>query len=285
MSRPLRIEYPDAVYHVTTRGNAKNDIFYSDSDREAFLKILSGVVSRFNWLCHAFCLMDNHYHLLIETPDGNLSKGMRQLNGVYTQKYNWMHQKEGHVFQGRYKAILVEKESYLLELCRYVVLNPVRAGMTEKPEQWRWSSYRFTAGMKTPPAYLTTGWILELFHQKKTEAEKLYQKFVTAGIGLKSPWKELRGQILLGEEEFVDSHRDLLQDKQTVKEVSRIQRYLSRPKLSTLFLKERNKTLPLLQNKKKTFLKACGIKHHLVKLLSTKSLKETILYHQKMVST
>jgi hypothetical protein len=186
--------------------------------------------------------MDNHYHLLIETPDGNLSKGMRQLNGVYTQKYNWMHQKEGHVFQGRYKAILVEKESYLLELCRYVVLNPVRAGMTEKPEQWRWSSYRFTAGMKTPPAYLTTGWILELFHQKKTEAEKLYQKFVTAGIGLKSPWKELRGQILLGEEEFVDSHRDLLQDKQTVKEVSRIQRYLSRPKLSTLFLKERNKT-------------------------------------------
>ncbi|NMC91368.1 MAG: addiction module toxin RelE, partial [Smithella sp.] len=119
MSRPLRIEYPDAVYHVTTRGNAKNDIFYSDSDREAFLKILSGVVSRFNWLCHAFCLMDNHYHLLIETPDGNLSKGMRQLNGVYTQKYNWMHQKEGHVFQGRYKAILVEKESYLLELCRY----------------------------------------------------------------------------------------------------------------------------------------------------------------------
>lgn len=241
MSRPLRIEYPDAVYHVTSRGNAKNDIFDSDSDREAFLKILSGIVRRFNWLCHAYCLMDNHYHLLIETPEGNLSNGMRQLNGVYTQKYNWLHQKTGHVFQGRYKAILVEKDSYLLELCRYVVLNPVRAGMTEKPEQWLWSSYRFTAGMKNPPDYLTTDWILGLFNHKKPEAQKLYRKFVRTGLGLKSPWEELQGQILLGEEAFVDSHRDLLYDQQPVKEIPRTQRYLNRPKLTTLFLKGRTK--------------------------------------------
>lgn len=241
MSRPLRIEYPDALYHVTSRGNARNDIFHSDSDRETFLKIFSGVVHRFNWLCHAYCLMDNHYHLLIETPDGNLSKGMRQLNGVYTQRYNWLHQKTGHVFQGRYKAILVEKDSYLLELCRYVVLNPVRTRMKEKPEQWVWSSYRFTAGMKNPPDYLTTDWILGLFNPKKSEAQKLYRRFVRAGIGLQSPWEELQGQILLGEETFLDSHRDLLHDKQPVKEIPRTQRYLNRPKLSNLFLKIKGK--------------------------------------------
>ncbi len=129
MARPLRIEYSGAVYHVTSRGNARSDIFHSDHNREEFLFILDTVVRRFNWLCHAYCLMDNHYHLLIETPDGNLSLGMRQLNGIYTQKYNYLHGKTGHVFQGRYKAILVDKESYLLELSRYVVLNPVRAKM------------------------------------------------------------------------------------------------------------------------------------------------------------
>jgi len=185
--------------------------------------------------------MDNHYHLLIETPDGNLSKGMRQLNGVYTQKYNWLHHKTGHVFQGRYKAILVEKDSYLLELCRYVVLNPVRAGLTEKPAEWLWSSYRFTAGMKNPPDYLATDWILGLFNQKKPEAQKLYRKFVRAGIGLKSPWGELQGQILLGEEAFIDSHRGLLHDRQRAKEISRPQRSLNRPKLTKLFIKARNK--------------------------------------------
>lgn len=248
MSRPLRIEYPDAVYHVTSRGNARNDIFLSDFDREAFLAVLSGVVQRFNWLCHAYCLMNNHYHLLIETPDANLARGMRQLNGVYTQKYNWRHTKTGHVFQGRYKAILVDKESYLLELCRYVVLNPVRARMTEKPEQWQWSSYRFTAGLKNSPEYLTTDWILGLFGQRKPEAQKLYCKFVSEGVGLKSRWEELQGQILLGEASFIDQHKDLLHGKQPVKEIPRTQRYLNRPKLSILFPEayekaERNKRI------------------------------------------
>jgi len=242
MSRPLRIEYPDAVYHVTSRGNARSDIFHSDSDREAFLKIFAAVVRRFNWQCHAYCLMDNHYHLLIETPDGNLSKGMRQLNGVYTQKYNWQNTKTGHVFQGRYKAILVEKDSYLLELCRYVVLNPVRAKMAEKPAQWKWSSYLFTAGMRNRPEYLNTDWLLGFFSSKLSEAQKLYRRFVKDGIGLKSPWEELQGQILLGEELFIDEHKDLLYDKQRVKEIPRIQRYLNRPKLSILFSKEYKKS-------------------------------------------
>ena len=134
MARPLRIEYPGAVYHITSRGNARADIFLMDDDRQVFLDILGNTVEKYNWLCHAFCLLDNHYHLLIETPDPNLSLGMRQLNGVYTQTFNRTHDRVGHVFQGRYKAILVEKESHLLELCRYVVLNPVRAKMVSKPD-------------------------------------------------------------------------------------------------------------------------------------------------------
>jgi len=237
MARPLRIEYPDAVYHVTSRGNARSDIFHSDQDREEFLLILDSVIKRFNWLCHAYCLMDNHYHLLIETPDGNLSLGMRQLNGIYTQKYNYLHGKTGHVFQGRYKAILVDKESYLLELCRYVVLNPVRAKMISKPEEWKWSSYRYTAGIKKAPAYLTTDWIVGHFSKNKAEAQKLYRKFVKEGINAKSPWNELQGQILLGEETFIERYRKLLHGKEQIKEIPRIQRYLNRPKLADLFCK------------------------------------------------
>jgi putative transposase len=124
MARPLRIEYPDAVYHVTSRGNAQNKIFNDDQDRETFLTTLGSVAKRYNWLCHAYCLMNNHYHLMVETPDANLSIGMRQLNGVYTQRYNRRHNKPGHIFQGRFKAILVQKLNCLLELWPYVVLIP-----------------------------------------------------------------------------------------------------------------------------------------------------------------
>jgi len=131
MARPLRIEYPGAVYHVTSRGNEKKAVFKDEQDRENFLRTLQHVNKRYNWLCHAYCLMDNHYHLLIETPDGNLALGMRQLNGVYTQLFNNRRHRTGHLFQGRYKAILIQKDTHLLEVCRYVVLNPVRARMVE----------------------------------------------------------------------------------------------------------------------------------------------------------
>jgi len=120
-------------------------------------------VRRFNWLCHAYCLMDNHYHLLIETPEGNLSAGMRQLNGVYTQSFNRAHGRDGHLFKGRFNAILVEKQSHLLELCRYVILNPVRAGMVARPEQHPWSSYLATLGAAEKPEFLTTEWLLSTF--------------------------------------------------------------------------------------------------------------------------
>ena len=146
MSRPLRIEYAGALYHVTSRGDRREDIYHDDEDRQIWLDVFSQVCSRFNWRCHAWCQMDNHYHVLLETAEGNLSQGMRQLNGVYTQKSNRRHGRVGHVFQGRYKAILVERNEYLLELCRYVVLNPIRAGMVSDLDEWSWSSYRAMIG-------------------------------------------------------------------------------------------------------------------------------------------
>ena len=136
MARPLRLEFPGAVYHVTSRGNARAAIFLDDEDRPIFLGVLGAVVARFGWLCHAYCLMDNHYHLLLETPDPNLSRGMRQLNGVYTQRFNRRHGRVGHVLQGRFKAILVDRDGYLLELARYLVLNPVRAGRVKDPGRY-----------------------------------------------------------------------------------------------------------------------------------------------------
>jgi hypothetical protein len=141
--------------------------------------------------------MDNHYHLLIETIDPTLSRGMRQLNGVYTQVFNRRHDRVGHVFQGRYKAILVEKEAYLLELSRYIVLNPVRAKIVKKPEEWEWSSYRATAGLREAPPFLTVDWILGQFASERRRAQRLYRKFVAGGIG-RSPWNELKGQVYLG---------------------------------------------------------------------------------------
>lgn len=236
MARPLRIEYPDAIYHITSRGNARGEIYADDQDRENFLTVLSLVIKRYNWLCHAYCLMDNHYHLIIETPDANLSIGMRQLNGIYTQKYNRRHKKPGHLFQGRFKAIVVQKETYLFELCRYVVLNPVRAKMVEKPEAWKWSSYNVTAGIKKIPEYFSADWILGLFGNKLKSAQKGYRKFVREGIGKTSPWGKLQGQVLLGEEGFVMKLKELfLIDKEKIKEIPRRQRYVGRPSLGELF--------------------------------------------------
>ena len=235
MARPLRIEFPGAVYHVTSRGNARQDIFIDDEDRGSFLDLLSIVVERFNWLCHAYCLMGNHYHLLIETLDGNLSKGMRELNGVCTQGFNQRYRRVGHLFQGRYKAILVEKDNHLLSLCRYVVLNPVRVGLIERPEQWKWSSYRATIGLVKRVSFLTIDWILSQFDGRKRVAMEKYKRFVMEGIDKESPWETLKGQIFYGTEEFIKQLSGLLDEKGNIKEVPRLQRYVARPPVSELF--------------------------------------------------
>ena len=203
MARPLRLEYGGAVYHVTSRGNERSTIFRNDRDRAKFLEVLGSVVSGARWILHAYCLMGNHYHLLLETPLGNLSRGMQRLNGRYTQRFNFRYRRSGHLLQGRYKAILVEKEAHLLELCRYVVLNPVRAGMVENVSQWPWSNYRATGGTSTAPAWLEVNWTLSQFSSRRGNARRMYRQFVSEGKGARSPMKQLRGQIYLGGEKFL----------------------------------------------------------------------------------
>ena len=204
MSRPLRIEFPDALYHITARGDRREAIFEDDEDRRAFLRTLGQVVKRFNWLCYAWCLMDNHYHLLIQTPDGNLSMGMRQLNGVFTQISNRRHERIGHLFQGRFKAILVDSDAYLLELARYIVLNPVRARMVKKPEGWPWSSYRASMGLVEADEFLAVDGLLAQFARRRSIARARYAQFVKEGTNAPSPWGQLRGQVFLGSDDFVE---------------------------------------------------------------------------------
>jgi REP element-mobilizing transposase RayT len=224
LARPLRIEFAGALYHVTSRGNKCEDIYLSDRDRELFLSILGEVCQRFNWHCHAYCLMSNHYHLLIETPDANLAQGMRQLNGVYTQRFNQAQKRVGHVFQGRYKAILVEKDSYLLELSRYIVLNPVRARMVRAAQDWPWSSYRATVGFSQAPQWLTVNWVLSAFGPYLSEAVNGYELFIAEGAGQPSPWEQLKNQIYLGSDQFVSAMQAKIETDQELSEIPLSQR-------------------------------------------------------------
>lgn len=235
MARPLRIEYSGAVYHVTSRGNERKPIYIGDDDRRLFLDILARVKDLYNWLCYAYCLMDNHYHLVIETTDGNLSKGMRQLNGIYTQAFNRRHGRVGHLFQGRYKAIMIDKDSYLLEVCRYVVLNPVRAKAVRRPEDWEWSSYRATAGMIPPHPSVTTKWVLEQFGSRKEAANKRYADFIKDGMEGREIWSDIQNQIILGKDDFVSQFIEYAKGSEGLKEIPKSQRYISRPLLKELF--------------------------------------------------
>mgnify|MGYP001570858843 FL=1 len=213
MARPLRLEFAGALYHLTARGNARGDIFLDDEDRRLFLELLGKEIAQQGWRCYAYCLMSNHYHVLIETPEGNLVSGMRRLNGVYTQAFNRRHARVGHVFQGRYKAIVVDKDSYGLELCRYIVLNPVRAKMVKRPQDWRWSSYRASAGLSSAPDWLDVHWLLRQLGVGIDRAREAYRRFVSEGVGQASPWEHLRGQIWLGREDFLRRMEKLTRGK------------------------------------------------------------------------
>lgn len=223
MARPLRIEFAGALYHITSRGDRREAIFEDDEDREMFLDVLAEVVERYNWICHAFCLMTNHYHLVIETVEGNLSQGMRQLNGVYTQTSNRRHRRTGHLFQGRFKGILVDKDAYLLELSRYVVLNPVRAGMVDSADQWPWSSYRAMMGQSPAPKWLAIDGLLGQFGRDRNTARHHYRRFVLDGVE-RDLWEGLRQQIFLGDEAFVERMQEkakIIGDELTVPEAQR----------------------------------------------------------------
>ncbi len=203
MARSLRIEFPGALYHLTARGNRRQAIFLDDADRTAFIDLLGAVCRRFGWRVHAWCLMPNHYLLVAVTPEANLSRGMRQLAGVYTQRFNRRHDQIGHLVQGRYKAILVERESHMLELSRYVVLNPVRAGLVSDADAWRWSSYRATVGAEAAPAWLDRDGLLDRFASGAVAPALAYADFVRDGVGRASPWRALRHQVFLGDDAFV----------------------------------------------------------------------------------
>ena len=267
MARPLRIEFANALYHVTSRGNGRQEIFHDDHDNRKFLELLGRTVEHYHWICHAFCLMVNHYHLIIETPEANLSKGMHHLNANYCQAHHKRCGAVGHLFQGRFKAIIVDREGYLLELARYVVLNPVRAGLAARPEDWSWSSYRAMAGLQIPTSmpvssqpepqpmpspqtplpspedmsFLSTDWLLAQFGPDETHARQRYRDFVAAGIGQNSPWPQLQSQLFLGNETFIDALKETIPEKTAVPEIPKQQRYAKRPPLEEIFSSGRSK--------------------------------------------
>src|SRR6266498_5545404 len=203
MARPLRIEYEGAHYHVSSRGNERKAVFRDATDRKKFLELIGRAVEQFDIRVHGYVLMDNHYHLLIETPRAGLNRALRFLSGVYTQAFNRLHKRVGHLFQGRYKAILVEKDSYLLKLSRYIHLNPWRVKRSMDPIKYPWSSLGSYVGARAAPAWLI---VRDVMSQLGSKGKREYRQFVVDGIkeGIRTPWDEVRGQAVIGSEEFVE---------------------------------------------------------------------------------
>lgn len=232
MSRPLRIEFPGAVYHVTSRGDRREAIFDDDVDRQLFMDTTGAALDRYHGCALAYCLMGNHYHLVLQTRRANLSLLMRHINGVFTQVYNRRHQKTGHLFQGRFKAILIDRDAYLLEVCRYVDLNPVRAGMVTHPADWLWSSYRAHVGSEVAPVWLDRasvhGYLLghEVGNHRDTRRAALrYARLVAQGKDIRLWDDALKQQIYLGDESFIQRMQALLEPERAESvEVPRIQR-------------------------------------------------------------
>ncbi len=237
MARPLRINYPGAFYHVTSRGNERKDVFRSKRDREKFLEYIESAVKRYNAVIHAFCLMDNHYHLLLETPSGNLPQIMMHINGAYTNYFNVKRERAGHLFQGRYKAILVDMDEYAKELSRYIHLNPVRAKLVDTPEEYEWSSYPYYIGVKKPPEWLYRDFILQYFSNKISIAQKGYRGFVNAMLAKKydNPLDEVVGSTLLGSPSFVAYITDtVLSDNKPDKEVPALKEFIRRASMKEI---------------------------------------------------
>jgi len=238
MARPLRIAFPGALFHVLARGNAREDIYRAKADYALFLEILGQTTDRYGWICHAYCLMTNHYHLVVETPRANLSTGMRQLNGLYARRFNLRHGRCGHVFEARFRSILVEKETHLHALCRYLDLNPVRAGIVTRPADYSWSSHRATAGLCAPPRFLTSAWILSHFAPTRPRAQALYRDYVAVGASDELS-RRVRGERL-GSESLL---RETFGFEAPLPEIPRSQVEPLPPALADIFARER---LPVL---------------------------------------
>lgn len=221
MSRPLRIELPNGLYHVTSRGDRREPIFEDDDDRKLLLEVLARGLERFDALVFAYCLMGNHYHFVLQTRQGNLSRLMRHLNGVYSQGYNRRHGLVGHLFQGRFKAIHIDADAYFLQVCRYVELNPVRARITDDPANWYWSSYRSHVGIDRAPSWLDSealfGYLLGHDVESAEDvgrARAVYEQFVRDGSGDRLWERALRQDIYLGEASFVEQIQKRMSDAQ-----------------------------------------------------------------------
>ncbi|MES2321358.1 MAG: transposase [Pseudomonadota bacterium] len=207
MSRPIRLQFPGALYHVTARGNRRAPIFHDEKDRRAWIGILRDTCVQFHLELHAYCQMTNHFHLMLETPEGNLSRCMHALNGEYARYFNRRYKTVGHLFQGRFHAVLVQKDSYLLELTRYILLNPVRAGITREPDEWMWSSYHWMVSKGAPP-WLHVDWLLSQFGSGRIQAIRAFEQFVAEGIGEDSPLLLTQHQTVLGDVNFVARYRE-----------------------------------------------------------------------------
>ena len=233
MGRPIRIEYAGALYHVTSRGNERKEIFLDDGDRIKFLEIFEDYHDRYGILVHAYVVMDNHYHVILETPKGNLLKVMHGVNGSYTGYFNRKYGRVGHLFQGRYKGIIVEKETYLIPLSRYVHLNPVRAGVVERPEQYQWSSYRGYIGKVKEETWVEYSWVLSGFGRDKMRARKKYKEYTEEGLGrgMESPLKKLPGQVILGGEKFIEEMRKLVSKRRLSHEIVERKRFMEYPRI------------------------------------------------------
>ena len=217
MARPLRIEFPGGVYHVTSRGDRQEPIFIEDRDRLLLLKILTQAMHRFDASAFAYCLMGNHYHVVMRTRRANLSQAMRHVNGVYAQAFNRRHGLVGHLFQGRFKSIHVDRDAYFMAVCRYTELNPVRAGLVGAAVDWQWSSYRSHCGLSPAPPWLETpelhGHLLGRAARTmadRLEAARLYAEYVEAGRGQRLWEESLRQEIFLGDEPFIGRIQGLL---------------------------------------------------------------------------
>jgi len=218
VARPLRVAIPGGLYHVTSRGNDGQVVYFDDCDRTRFIDLLASVVERFHLLCHSYCLMSNHYHLLLETPKANLSPAMRQLNGPYAQSFNRRHVRCGHLFQARFRSILVQKESHLLRCVSYIVRNPVRARICEQPGQWRWSSYNAIAGRAPAATFLCTDELLRTFAPTRRRAQERYRDFVAGGAD-DDLLSEVRGERL-GDKAFL---RVRYGDDERLREIPQVQ--------------------------------------------------------------
>lgn len=234
MTRPLRVEFSGAFHHVYSRGNGKQKIFTDEADCQSFCQILEDVIRKRKWVCHAYCLEVTHFHLIIETPEGLLSKGMHDLNGAYSQAFNRKHNRVGHVMQGRYKSPVIEDDSHFLGVARYIVLNPVYDKLVVQPELWRWSSYAATAGSAPAPDFLEIDFTRRLFDDSTEKAIDMYRRFVVEGVDAERVPDHI-ADVIFGTEITHEEIKAQLEAARHETEYRRKDRYADSPPLSRLF--------------------------------------------------